>query len=129
MKTVFVYLAVVLLYLMIILGVSGSFMRDPGIDFIYFPMGLVYVLCILHYSLNIFMYVELSWHRLLESYFSYKNYKVQMKSYIKSIDEFGIADTFLMDEFSFVEKNILKLGEIFINEDNKFTLFDRDIIL
>ena len=52
-----------------------------------------------------------------------------MKSYIKSIDEFGIADTFLMDEFSFVEKNILKLGEIFINEDNKFTLFDRDIIL
>ena len=73
-------------------------------------MGVVYILCILHYSLNIFMYVELSWHRLLESHFSKKNYKVKMKSYIKSIDEFGIADTFLMDEFSFVEKNILKLG-------------------
>lgn len=41
-----------------------------------------------------------------------------MKNYIKSIDEFGIADTFVMDEFSFIEKNVLKLGSILINEGN-----------
>lgn len=38
-----------------------------------------------------------------------------MNNYIKSADEFGVADTFVVDEFTFVKKNILQVNSIEIN--------------
>lgn len=52
-----------------------------------------------------------------------------MNNYIKSVDEFGVADTFVMDEFSFVRKNILQVSSIEINEEADTANFDEEILL
>ena len=123
LKTGFAFILITFIYLVIILFSSSSYMMECDdvnrrIACEYFYCGVLNVIGVIHYSLNVFMFVELSWHRLIESYCSWKKFKITMKNYIKTIDEFGIANTFVMDEFSFIEKNVLKLGSILINEDN-----------
>ena len=67
------------------------------------------MLSLLSYSVNLMMFMQLSIHRFMDSMYIYSLSHIKMKNYIKAIDEFGIADTFVMDEFSFMKKNALKL--------------------
>lgn len=64
------------------------------------------------------MFMQLTIHRLMDSVSIRRKCDVKMKNYIKAVDEFGITDTFVMDEYSFVKKNTLKVSEIIINEDH-----------
>jgi hypothetical protein len=52
-----------------------------------------------------------------------------MNNYIKSADEFGVADTFVFDEFTFVEKNQLKVISIEMNEELAVGEIDEEAIL
>ena len=47
-----------------------------------------------------------------------------MRNSIKSGDEFGIADTLVMDEYNFVKENTLKVNKTLINNENRITNFE-----
>ena len=51
-----------------------------------------------------------------------------MRNCIKSGDEFGIADTLVMDEFNFVKENTLKVKDILINKENGIIDFEKETI-
>lgn len=70
---------------------------------------------LLSFSLNVIMYMILGLHQIVDSFIIKNKCDVHMNNYIKSVDEFGVADTFVMDEFSFVRKNILQVSSIEIN--------------
>jgi len=61
------------------------------------------------------MYIILGFHQIIDSLLIRRKSSIEMNNYIKSVDEFGVADTFVMDEFSFVKKNILQVCSIEIN--------------
>ena len=52
-----------------------------------------------------------------------------MNNFVKSIDEFGVANTLLMDEFTFVGKDILKVRKFKVNEDSGYSHFTEERIL
>lgn len=65
--------------------------------------------------MNVVMYIILGLHQVIDSFLIRKKCQVRMNNYIKSADEFGVADTFVVDEFTFVKKNILQVNSIEIN--------------
>lgn len=47
--------------------------------------------------MNVVMYIILGLHQIMDSFLIKKKCDVHMNNYIKSVDEFGVADTFVMD--------------------------------
>lgn len=45
------------------------------------------------------------------------------------MDEFGMADAFLFDEFTFVKKNVLFVSEIETNLEPSLEIFSEKIII
>lgn len=86
-------------------------------------------MALLYFASNVVMYILLGLHQIIDSFLIRQKCSVQMNNYIKSIDEFGVVDTFVMDEFTFIKKNILQVSHIDINEEEATRLFDEETIL
>lgn len=79
--------------------------------------------------MNVVMYMILGLHQIIDSFLIRDKCNVHMNNCIKSVDEFGVADTFVMDEFSFVKKNILQVSSIEINHEEEDKLFNEETLL
>ena len=63
------------------------------------------------------MFLVIGLYQILDSFVISRKFGFKMNNFIKSIDEFGMADTFLMDEFTFVQKNMLEVAHLEIMDD------------
>lgn len=75
------------------------------------------------------MLLIMALYQIVDSFLIGQKCDFNMNNFIKSIDEFGVADTFLMDEFTFLKKNILQVTSFEINEDPTFRSFNEEVIL
>lgn len=79
--------------------------------------------------MNAILYIAISIHHLWDSHRTKKHCDIKVNNYIKTMDEFGMADAFLFDEFTFVKKNVLFVSEIETNLEPSLEIFSEKIII